>query len=145
MQRNKEIYQDVELVATVDSRYTPIHFYSPLVEPHRYIVANIVEERSSEPLERLTPVLLPAPLGNVKRVCNRQYIHCEKEEVNSVKQFVWNRVTKVRRSSHEQEASKNAVAGDHDFRRKLITKYLLPLSTRQAKEDKEDNCCCEDN
>ena len=103
---------------------------SPLVKPHSYVVANVIDERSSKPLERLAPILLPAPLANVKRMCcnepnvmrhrsikgsnakesvdpadiltNCKSIHGKEEEVNSVKQLVWNRVTKERRTSHEQ-------------------------------------------
>ena len=33
---------------------------------------------------------------------NRKSIHGKEEEVNSVKQLVWNRVPKERRTSHEQ-------------------------------------------
>lgn len=39
-------------------------------------------------------------MQNILTNCNR--VHSEEEEVNSVKQFIWNGVAKVRRSGHEQ-------------------------------------------
>ncbi len=39
-------------------------------------------------------------MQNILTNCNR--VHGEEEEVNSVKQFIWDGVAKVRRSGHEQ-------------------------------------------
>ncbi len=85
---------------------------SPLVKPHHCIIAEIIYEGRSEPLERLASVFLTAPLSNVECMCCRETndetpmakkginimqniltncdcIHSEEEEVNSIKQFIW--------------------------------------------------------
>lgn len=75
---------------------------------------------------------------------DRNKVHDEHQVVNSIKELVRDLVPPIRSPSNNQKGSQDSVASDHNLGCEFVTKCLIAVGAKKAKESEEKERCEED-